>query len=163
MTDAKEERGELDQDEVTATTPGLFKSRLRGKDVKIGDTVFTVEGLPSLLSTMITGEATDKTGLVSDAKSLPGYLRYGIKKIKGLKDENGKDIEFGYDEEEHYGKIYKCVPWEILDGIGGLALVKVYRQISWLTHLKEEEHKKLDFILASSEKTSVKVDGEEAP
>jgi hypothetical protein len=162
MTDAKEERGELDQDEVTATVPGLFKSRLRGKDVKIGDTIFTVEGLPSLMSTMITGDATDKTGFVSDAKSLPGYLRYGIKKIKGLQDESGKDVKFEYDEEEHYGKKYKCVPWDILDGIGGLALVKVYRQISWLTHLTKEDHEKADFILASSEKTSVKVDGEEA-
>ena len=160
---AEEKSGELDQDEVTATVPGLFKSRLRGKDVKIGETIFTVEGLPSLLSTMITAEATDRTGFVSDVKSLPGYLRYGIKKITGLKDEDGKDVKFEYDEEEHYGKIYRCVPWDILDGIAGKPLVDVYKQITWLTHLTEKEHEKVDFILASSAKTSATSDGEEAP
>ena len=163
MTDAEEKSGELDQDEVTATVPGLFKSRLRGKDVKIGDTIFTVEGLPSLLSTMISGDATDDKGKLSDAKMLPEYLRYGIKKITGLQDEEGKDVALTYEVEEHYGKIYSCVPYEILDGINGGTLARLYGEIVRLTHLTEKEAEKLDFITASGNEVSTPSDGEEAP
>jgi len=126
--------------EITKSN-GAFSYRLTTKEVTIEGTVFTVKAIPSLLATYIQGQATNDDGTMHRGVQMVEYLRFGLANVSGS--------TFRPMKRKVMGMSFDVCPDDILGQIPPNAQTILFSETLFITHLSEDERKKLDFTTPS--------------
>jgi len=124
----------------------LFRQRMQTQEIKFKghDGVFHVQALPATVQAMIQSRGMTTTEAAIE------YVRFGLVKVVGLKDENGGAVTLRPETERVGAREFHVAPYEFIDSLPVAAISALCVAIANLTNFGELEQERLDFTTASN-------------
>jgi len=125
--------------------PVLYRSRLAGKTVYSAGAEFDLEALPARCMSYVEAHARDDEGRRNGTYYALYMLSFGIKAVRGLKDENGADVTPEREDVTILGKTYSVFSIAFLEGLDAKLLQLLTGEVIALTNLSASDNLRLDF------------------
>jgi hypothetical protein len=146
----------------TVSRPSLFRSRMRGDTVHFGakdEVAVSVEALTALQFKHVNAEAEAE----GEGALLYWLLRFGIKNVTGLTDQDGRAVPYTTQKCSIAGRYFDVCSDELIDGLHGWMVDALGKQIVALTALEYEDAESLGFTSPSDENAPSVVPAASAP
>jgi len=125
--------------------PVLFRSRLAGKTVYCAGAEIDVEALPARVITYIDSASREATGKRNGTVYAMLYIAYGVKTIRGLRDETGADVTPERESVAIIGKTYTPLTLDFVERLDPGLLRPLANEIVDLTNCSASDNLRLDF------------------
>jgi len=134
--------------------PGLFQTRVTEKLHVINGYTFTIRGISDTIGSYCGDAAYDDQGKYNATKHVFMVLRFGLIDIRPpagekLLDDQGEPVKIARDTIKPLGKTYRCIRFEILEGLPKAIAQELFHEIIEISNLKSIEKDAQDFTTDS--------------